>query len=81
MSWPNYWSPNADRKDIPIAWKLLMYEGWKDIGGTASTWWGEDNQLTCGALSTKEANRRRHTKPGSVPYVPEREAHTIDEVE
>merc|ERR1712098_466448 len=29
----------------------------------------------------KEANRRRHTKPGSVPYVPEREAHTIDEVE
>jgi len=29
----------------------------------------------------REANRRRHTKPGSVPYVPEREAHTIDEVE
>jgi len=29
----------------------------------------------------KEANRRRHSKPGSVPYVPERESHTIDEME
>merc|ERR1712228_693056 len=29
----------------------------------------------------REANRRRHTKPGSVPYVPERESHTIDEME
>jgi hypothetical protein len=29
----------------------------------------------------KEANRRRHAKPGSVPYVPEREKHIVDEKE
>ena len=29
----------------------------------------------------KEANRRRHAKPGTVPYVPEREKHIVDEKE
>ena len=29
----------------------------------------------------KEANRRKHSKPGAVPHVPEREAHTVDEME
>merc|ERR1712059_89675 len=29
----------------------------------------------------KEANRRKHSKPGAVPYLPEREAHTVDEKE
>jgi len=29
----------------------------------------------------KEANRRKHSKPGAVPYLPEREAHTIEEKE
>jgi len=29
----------------------------------------------------KEANRRKHSKPGAVPYVPEREAHTVEEQE
>ncbi len=29
----------------------------------------------------KEANRRRHAKPGSVPYVPEREKQIVDEIE
>ena len=29
----------------------------------------------------KEANRRRHAKPGAVPYVPEREKQIVDEKE
>ena len=29
----------------------------------------------------KDANKRKHTKPGSVPYVSERESHTIHEME
>ena len=29
----------------------------------------------------KEANRRKHSKPGAVPNVPEREAHTVEEKE
>ena len=29
--------------------------------------------------SRKEANRRKHSKPGSVPYVPEREKNVVDE--
>lgn len=29
----------------------------------------------------KEANRRRHAKPGTVPYVPEREKQIVDEME
>lgn len=29
----------------------------------------------------KEANRRKHSKPGAVPHVPEREAHTVEEQE
>jgi len=29
----------------------------------------------------KEANRRKHSKPGTVPHQPEREAHTIQEME
>ena len=33
------------------------------------------------AAKRKEANRRAHSKPGSVPYIPEREAHTVDEME
>merc|ERR1712096_273054 len=33
------------------------------------------------ASKRKEANRRKHSKPGAVPHVPEREAHTVDEME
>jgi len=29
----------------------------------------------------KEANRRKHSKPGAVPHLPEREAHTVEEKE
>jgi WD repeat and SOF domain-containing protein 1 len=29
----------------------------------------------------KEANRRKHSKPGAVPHVAEREAHTVEEKE
>ena len=29
----------------------------------------------------KEANRRKHSKPGAVPHLPERDAHTIQEME
>ena len=29
----------------------------------------------------KEANRRKHSKPGAVPNVSEREAHTVEEKE
>jgi len=29
----------------------------------------------------KEANRRKHSKPGAVPHVPEREQHTVEEQE
>merc|ERR1719295_1843548 len=29
--------------------------------------------------SKKEANRRKHSKPGTVPYVPEREKNVVDE--
>merc|ERR1712211_84401 len=29
--------------------------------------------------SRKEANRRKHSKPGAVPNLPEREAHTVEE--
>ena len=29
----------------------------------------------------KEANRRKHSKPGAVPHVPEREAHTVEQQE
>ena len=29
----------------------------------------------------KEANRRKHSKPGAVPHLPERDAHTIEEME
>nr|ACO14642.1 WD repeat and SOF domain-containing protein 1 [Caligus clemensi] len=31
--------------------------------------------------SKKEANRRKHSAPGKVPYVPEREKHVIKEIE
>ena len=31
--------------------------------------------------SRKEANRRKHSKPGAVPNLPEREAHTVEEKE
>jgi len=30
--------------------------------------------------SRKEANRRKHSKPGTVPYVPEREKNVVDEI-
>merc|ERR1712142_1262241 len=33
------------------------------------------------ASKRKEANRRKHSKPGAVPYVPERESHTVEEME
>jgi len=29
----------------------------------------------------KEANRRKHSKPGAVPHLPERESHTVEEKE
>jgi WD repeat and SOF domain-containing protein 1 len=29
----------------------------------------------------KEANRRKHSKPGAVPYVGERETHIVKEVD
>jgi len=29
----------------------------------------------------KEANRRKHSKPGAMPHVPEREQHTVQEQE
>merc|ERR1711874_916412 len=29
----------------------------------------------------KEANRRKHSEPGAVPHLPERDAHTIQEME
>ena len=29
----------------------------------------------------KEANRRKHSKPGAVPNISEREAHTVEEKE
>jgi len=29
----------------------------------------------------KDANRRKHSRPGAVPYVPERESHTVEEME
>ena len=29
----------------------------------------------------KEANRRKHSKPGTVPNISEREAHTVEEKE
>ena len=29
--------------------------------------------------SRKEANRRKHSKPGTVPYIPEREKNVVDE--
>lgn len=29
------------------------------------------------AIKTKEDNRRKHSKPGSVPYVPERKKHIL----
>merc|ERR1712002_408452 len=32
------------------------------------------------ASKRKEANRRKHSKPGAVPYVPERESHTVEEM-
>ena len=41
-------------------------------------------RLTCVSQESnkrKEANRRKHSKPGSVPHLPEREAHTIQEME
>ena len=33
------------------------------------------------ASKRKEANRRRHSRPGSVPYVSERDSHTLKEME
>ena len=39
------------------------------------------NQAIKDGAKRKEANKRKHSKPGSVPYVSERENHTIDEME
>lgn len=39
------------------------------------------NQAIKDGAKRKEANQRKHSKPGSVPYVSERENHTIDEME
>lgn len=33
------------------------------------------------ASKRKEANRRKHSKPGSVPFVSERDSHTVEEKE
>ena len=29
----------------------------------------------------KDANRRKHSRPGAVPYLPERDSHTVEEKE
>ena len=39
------------------------------------------NQSGKGIKAKKEANRRKHSKPGAVPHQPEREAHTVEEKE
>merc|ERR1712226_1841989 len=38
-----------------------------------------EQKLIKESKARKEANRRKHSKPGAVPHVPEREAHTVEE--
>lgn len=41
----------------------------------------KEHQIIRESKKRKEANRRQHSKPGTVPYVPERDKHVIEEKE
>ena len=41
----------------------------------------EEHKVIKESKARKEANRRKHSKPGTVPHLPEREAHTVEEKE
>jgi WD repeat and SOF domain-containing protein 1 len=40
-----------------------------------------EHRIVKDSRKKKDANRRKHSKPGAVPYVSERETHVLKEVE
>lgn len=41
----------------------------------------DEHRIIKDSKGKKEANRRKHSKPGAVPYLPEREKHVVKEQE